>query len=95
MLDAFRDHAFRGHTVRLVMVQCDIATDYAAQGMRLTVRLARLCVTPHSPDSQPGSGPGQPKRPLHRPRADRPVSARTTHSPADLCDATAPVEKLR
>jgi hypothetical protein len=38
MLDAFRDHTFRGRTLSLVMALRDIATDYAAQGMRLTVR---------------------------------------------------------
>jgi hypothetical protein len=38
MLDAFRDHAFRGHTLSLVTALCDIATEYAAQGMKLTVR---------------------------------------------------------
>jgi hypothetical protein len=38
MLDAFRDHVFRGHTLSLVTALRDIATEYAAQGMRLTVR---------------------------------------------------------
>jgi hypothetical protein len=46
MLGAFRDHAFRGHTLSLVMALRDIDTDYAAQGMRLTVRqLYYQCVT--------------------------------------------------
>jgi hypothetical protein len=38
MLDAFRDHAFRAHTLSLVAALCDIATEYATQSMRLTVR---------------------------------------------------------
>jgi hypothetical protein len=38
MLDAFRDHAFRGHNLSLVTALRDIAAEYAAQGMRLTVR---------------------------------------------------------
>jgi hypothetical protein len=38
MLDAFWDHAFRGHTLSLVTALRDIANEYAAQGMRLTVR---------------------------------------------------------
>jgi hypothetical protein len=32
MLDAFRDHAFRGRNLSLVTALGDIATEYAAQG---------------------------------------------------------------